>query len=282
MYNSEPEYTEAVVELISHTEGHLDEVTDTKDGEVTIGYGYTFGRNNNVELWTIAEIPLTATQLSVLRRVDAAETIEEKNLIAFSEFTRKITYDQARALLKHTCQKYEGPAEELQMPLSPERAAFVSIVYSQDFGDSLSSNMIDFYQAIRDGNRAEAWFQIRYKALGSSAPMFVYRKAKRRYLESQIFGLYDNPQMTDIQEASSVFKMFQRHRDEICDHESRFGKKINGENGHRNMIDEGNNDPHYRLLLNHFGLERIETISMSLESGKSVLLTNLRTCYLDT
>ncbi len=281
-YNTEQEHAEAVVELISRTEGHLDEATDTKDGEITIGYGYTFSRSNHVGLWTIAEIPLTAAELSVLRRVDMAKTIVEKNLIAFSDFTKKITHDQARALLRHTYQKYEGPAGELHMPLSPERAAFVSLAYNHGVEDFLSGRMADFCQAIRNGNRAEAWFQIRYNALGNSDPMFIYRKAKRRYLESQVFGLYDNPQIMDIQEASSVFRMLQRHRDEIYDHEGRFGEKINGENGHRNMIDEGNNDPNYRLVLNHFGLERIDTINMSLDAGKAILLTNLRTRYMDT
>ena len=49
------QYVDAVVNLISIIEGHLSVVTDLKDTKATIGYGYTFNRNDNVALWQASE-----------------------------------------------------------------------------------------------------------------------------------------------------------------------------------------------------------------------------------
>ncbi len=49
--------------------------------------------------------------------------------------------------------------------------------------------------AMWEGNRAEAWFQIRYtwkEGVGDQA-QFNNGWAKRHYLEAQMFGLYDDP-----------------------------------------------------------------------------------------
>lgn len=48
---NQQEYVNFVVNLISSAEGHLASVTDLGDGRRTIGYGYTFGRGNNLSLW---------------------------------------------------------------------------------------------------------------------------------------------------------------------------------------------------------------------------------------
>ncbi|CAG1021448.1 hypothetical protein MTYM_01011 [Methylococcales bacterium] len=45
-FQTPQEYIDTVVETISRLEDHLDKVTDLKDGKSTIGYGYTFERNN--------------------------------------------------------------------------------------------------------------------------------------------------------------------------------------------------------------------------------------------
>ena len=274
------EYVDAVVELISRVEGFRSQVYKLDDGEVTIGCGYTFGRSNNVALWTAAGITITPAELQVLQRIDNASTKEEKNRIAFSEFTRPITADEARALLKQTYPQYEGPANDINMPLSPERVAFVAVTYNRG-ARRVRETMRDFYQAIRDGDRAEAWFQIRYKSLGKE-DQYINGKAKARYLESQVFGLYDDSDNVTAEEAISVFKMLHRHRKEIYDHEARFGQKFDGSDGTRNMISEGNNDTNYRLVLGHFEMERIDTINQALDSGKTTLLADLRTRYQDS
>jgi len=56
------QYVNTVVDVISKTEGHLSQVTDLKDGMSTIGYGYTFERNDNIALWQAAGITLTTSE----------------------------------------------------------------------------------------------------------------------------------------------------------------------------------------------------------------------------
>ena len=274
---TQQEYTDAIIELITYIEGHETRVRDIGDTKATIGYGYTFNRSNNVVLWTAAGITLTATEWQVLQQIDSAPASQKTN-IALTQFTRQISHTEAQELLRQTYSRYEGPANELNMPLSPERVTFVSVTYNRGAG-RVRSTMSDFYQAIRNGDRAEAWFQIRYNALGNQNPTFVNGIAKRRYLESQIFGLYNDPDNVDAQETYSVFKMFQRHRTEIADHEARFGVRFDDINGTRNMINEGNNDVNYHLVFDYFELDRIETIRQSLNHGKSTLLADLRYRY---
>lgn len=278
-YTWQENYVDAIIELITGTEGHGSRVYIDNDGMASIGYGYTFNRNDNIALWTAAGITLTPAELQVLQQIDNAPSSQKTNM-AFTQFTRQITHDEAQELLRQTYTKYEGPAKDLNLPLSPERVAFVSVTYNRGAG-TVRRKMKDFYQAIRDGNRAEAWFQIRYNSLGNQNPTVVNGIAKRRYLESQIFGLYDDPDNINPQEAASVFKMFQRHRKEIYNHEARFGQKFDDSNGTRNMITEGNNTSNYQIVLNSFGLQRIDTINQALDSGKTVLLADLRTRYSD-
>ena len=57
-------------------------------------------------------------------------------------------------------------------------------------------------EAIRQGNRAEAWFEIRYRSNDpDQAAKIRSGIAKRRFMESQVFGLYDDPQEVSAAEA---------------------------------------------------------------------------------
>ncbi|HDG1710783.1 TPA: hypothetical protein PFE25_003979 [Kluyvera ascorbata] len=60
-------------------------------------------------------------------------------------------------------------------------------------------------EAIRQGNRAEAWFEIRYRSNKPNRPGESEDNragiAKRRFMESQVFGLYDDPQEVSAAEA---------------------------------------------------------------------------------
>lgn len=95
--------------------------------------------------------------------------------------------------------------------------------------------------AVRAGNRAEAWFEIRYGTNGgdSKGPGI----AKRRYVESQLFGLYDNPSSVSIDEAKKTFAMLLKHRSEILSYEGQYGIPPDGANATRDTISLANNDP---------------------------------------
>ena len=79
-------------------------------------------------------------------------------------------------------------------------------------------------EAIRQGNRAEAWFEIRYRSNDpDQAAKIRSCIAKRRFMESQVFGLYDNPQEVSAAEAKNIFRMLQNHRQKIMEYETEFG-----------------------------------------------------------
>lgn len=131
---TQPQYVNAVVELIAAIEGYAYKVYKLNDEMATIGYGYTFNRNNNVALWNAAGISLTQSELQVLQQIDSAATDAEKTSIAFIKFKRIITKNQAKALLRQAYPEYEGPANDLAMALSPERVAFVATTYNRGVG----------------------------------------------------------------------------------------------------------------------------------------------------
>jgi GH24 family phage-related lysozyme (muramidase) len=71
------------------------------------------------------------------------------------------------------------------IPESPERAILASLAWN-NAGKLLGNGL---KTALQTGNRAEAWFEIRYNSNGDKLGGI----AKRRYYESEVFGLTDNP-----------------------------------------------------------------------------------------
>jgi len=87
--------------------------------------------------------------------------------------------------------------------------------------------------AIQNNDRAEAWYEIRYNS-NSLAKDYITKGvidpkgidkglARRRYAESEIFGLYDDITNVSETDAKSVYRAFTRHRDYIKKYESAYG-----------------------------------------------------------
>lgn len=122
--------------------------------------------------------------------------------------------------------KWLGLPPDRELPDSRERIALVSLAFNSRTGprDLLGDNL---KKAILSGNRAEAWFEIRYQSnKGNDTGL-----AKRRYLESQLFGLYNDPANIGIEEALNVYQMLQRHRSTIAVKEALFGCSFDGQSG---------------------------------------------------
>jgi len=227
---SQQQYIDALVNQISSAEGHRTTATRPPgDPNVTIGYGYTFVRNNNLALWQAAGIDLTQEEISVLQSIDAAPA-SQRNTLA-TQFTRSLSQSEAIALLRQTYPEYEGPANTLGMPPSTERAAFVSVTYNRGVGAVLS-NMQPFFEAIQSSDCAEAWYQIRYNSNAlqnaSDPTKGANGIANRRYAESDLFGLYNSGDGSaatatpDTPEAKQVLAMYTAHRQDIERYEGRF------------------------------------------------------------
>jgi Ca2+-binding RTX toxin-like protein len=98
---------------------------------------------------------------------------------------------------------------------SRERAVLYSLSHNNPslLGNNLMAD-------ISNVDRAEAFFEIRYASNGGAG-----HQEKRRYVESQIFGVFDNANpisMDDVSavEALSAFKMWTRHEEKITTYDS--------------------------------------------------------------
>src|SRR5207302_1750654 len=78
-------------------------------------------------------------------------------------------------------------------------------------------------KALKAGNRAEAWYEIRFGS--NEAELDGY--AKRRYYEAQVFGLYNNPANVELPEAEQAYRMLTKHRSDILQYEKDFGTDPN-------------------------------------------------------
>lgn len=268
---SQEQYNTLTGDLIKLTESLHAHAQNVGDDRATIGYGYTFNRGNNVALWRDSGIALNPAQWRQLESIDAAAPADRTRLGL--QFDRTLNAEEADRLLSASLPEYERPIAGLNMPRSQERAALVSLVYNRGAG-SYNANMQPFRDAITAGDRAEAWFEMRYNAWGSNATAEAGLR-KRRVMESELFGLYNDPHNVTREEALSTYQMYQLHRERITGDESRWGVSVDGTPGQRNLIAEANRD--YATLL--AGRGQVQTLAQSLEPARTRLLADLRADY---
>lgn len=272
---TEQEYYDRLRIVVAGAEGLHARAQDVGDGMATIGYGYTFNRHNNADIWRASGIPLTQQEATALEAIDTAPAGNRTRLGL--AFPRVLTAAESEQLLRASMREYEGPADSLNMPRSEERVAIVSLTYNRGAGALMGNAARSIPEhpvidAIRDGNRAEAWFQMRYNCWGSANAQFEGGLRKRRFAEAEVFGLYDNPNNVSPQEARSVAQMYSLHRDEIDRVEQAHGVSIEGVHARRNRIAEANRD--YPALVREYG--NVQTITDSLEPARLTLLRQVR------
>ena len=284
---SQSEYDRKLRLVVVGAEGLHARAQNIGDRMATIGWGYTFNRNNNVAIWRESGIDLTQEQWRTLAAIDAAAPNAEKTRIGVT-FTRVLDAADSDRLLRASLSEYAGPADGLGMPLSDERVAVVSLAYNRGVGSLSGSQQRNVPEhpvldAIRSGNRAEAWFQMRYNCWGSDELDEQYPDAeskeaglrKRRFAEAEVFGLYDDPDNVTPQQARDVYQAFQLHRDEVERVEREFGITVEGEAARRNRVAQANRD--YPALVNEYG--HVSTIADALAPARTALLQDLRRQY---
>ena len=115
------------------------------------------------------------------------------------------------------------PNEVDKIPNSYERIALTSMAYNQDDTKPLLVKATGkLLTAMISNNRPEAWYEIRYQSNGDKLPGV----AKRRYYESQLFGLYDNANSVSEEEAKKVFAMYTKHRGKVKDYDDDYGRQV--------------------------------------------------------
>jgi hypothetical protein len=121
------------------------------------------------------------------------------------------TEANAEALLAYKLDQYfENSVPLSLLPESKERAAVMSQLYRLGTGGAPS-----MLQAIQDGNRAEAWYQIRYESNFDNMSGNYERVIK----ESDIFGLYDTAPNT--RNSKDIIRMARIHAEKIIVEENK-------------------------------------------------------------
>lgn len=256
--------------VIAETESLHRHAQDVGDGKATIGWGYTFNRNNNEAIWRASGISLTNDEWRQIRAIDAASGDADKTRLGLA-FGRQMSEADANQLLVASAAQYAVYADQLNMPLSREKLALTSVTYNRGVGAMQGHPLLD---AIDSGNRAEAWYQLRYNCWGSKADAEAGLR-KRRLVEAQVFGLYDDPARVTPEEAKQTMQMLTLHRDDIQKVEGRWGETLTGDAGTRDLRALANRD--YPAVTGEFG--QAPTIRQALEPARLVWLAELRKTY---
>lgn len=142
--------------------------------------------------------------------------------------TKKTTFDFAndteiKAVVNAVSSGFEGQVDTwlASIPDSKERAVLFSLAWNQKSGATalLGPNL---KSAIQNNHRAEAWYEIRYQSNGDALAGI----AKRRYFESEEFGLYQNPESVGVEEAKAVFQMYTKHQSTILTYDGSYGAQV--------------------------------------------------------
>ncbi len=137
---------------------------------------------------------------------------------------------------------------------SYERLALLSLTYNGSLGPKLRT-------AIQEGDRPEAWYQIRYQTNGGASRSGGI--AKRRYYESQIFSLYDirdSAGAVSDAEARSIDKMHKAHATAIDTYDTEFEKYVGKANTDYGSVALGDG--------------KVQNFRESLERSKNYVVTN--------
>lgn len=110
------------------------------------------------------------------------------------------------------------------IPDSRERVALVSLAWNNVVKPGDSQNL---RQAIQNGDRAEAWYEIRYSSNSASQAANIRDGiAKRRYYEADTFGLFDEETPDNDLDAKGAFRTYTRHRVQIDAYDAQFGAQV--------------------------------------------------------
>ncbi len=164
--------------------------------------------------------------------------------------------DEIQKVFDEVVELYENKVDTwlADIPHSSERAVLVSLAYH-----GILSNSPSLKKAMENGNRPEAWYEIRYNSNGGASPSGDV--AKRRYFESQIFGLY-NPGIDadniSVAESRGIYEMYSRYQGGILAEATRYSGEVANANRDFKIGDyqvqtlDESLDPAFQLLMNKY------------------------------
>jgi len=152
------------------------------------------------------------------------------------------------------------------IPDSREREALFSLCWN---GPNLLGPKLK--AAIEAGDRAEAWYEIRYNSNGNG----IAGLANRRYVEAETFGLFDTQGKATFAEALEAGQMLARHHETVLWYEDRYDPDQAGATKGMPGIDAiaGEMAPAIRTALKALGLSRnlvVEELLAATSGGGAV------------
>jgi len=184
------------------------------------------------------------------------------------------------------------------IPRSFERIALLSRAYNGVLlgtytqgpkkGQYIFSELRD---ALLDGNRAEAWYWMRYSGYKAKVNGKLVEWAglvKRRFAEAEFFGLYKDSNNINLTEAKMVYRMLQEHRSDIIRKEEDYGVAFDGVTLGTKKIKYGRTNPTYltplqaankeygQILSTYLQDQQVDTLETSLNPAMGKILDWLR------
>ncbi|WP_240481673.1 putative Ig domain-containing protein [Dechloromonas denitrificans] len=196
---------------------YLNITTDTKTRPV-IGYGYDLVANRGAAIndLTAIGVVLTETQRTALGALSDNTTGIPADLVGLalpSEAAATSLLNRAIAARDSAFNLFLT-RNGITLTDSRERAVLMSMWYQTPvYFRSKYGSITNMTQALIDGNRAEVWYQIRYKSAADGQGVI-----NRRYAESAYFGLYESGTVSE-NEAKSIFRTLSLHRKEMLDYD---------------------------------------------------------------
>jgi YD repeat-containing protein len=129
----------------------------------------------------------------------------------------------------------------------------------------LPSNLLS---ALNVGNRAQAWYEIRYQSNGNQLAGIAWR----RYYDSQLFGLFSNPANPSQAEVLQAYQMLTQNRQSIIAYEASYGvdPDSNAQALYKNQIAAAN------TMYNVTGTSSaVQTLAQAFAPAETVLLAML-------
>jgi hypothetical protein len=220
------------LDLLGNKIGTLDPNTGT----------YESGSINDL-LTRAGVAPLSAQDVSLISQ---AKSLKTKSRTTLDSIAKRFQLNLGNTVTAENILKLDLELREARLTaflaqnqvtigLSRERVALMSMYFNStpqfksgvEVGNNLIGNKL--LEALRTGNRAEAWFEIRYdtnaesKRTDAASQAVTKGIANRRVEESDIFGLYNGlgPGIPEA-EAKDVLRMYTVHRNEIQVYENQF------------------------------------------------------------
>jgi Ca2+-binding RTX toxin-like protein len=258
---------------------------DTRLDPTDPDYQKQLAKEKNYTARIITVINTYNTTSDIRRELDKimAERASDPDLQTYSHIVNRTTFSLTTDEIEQTYQNIIGTYEDTVSRLfgdttvlapSKERAALISMAYQ----GSIKSIRSKLQQAmVTDNNRAEAWYLIRYKAIGNHyGAEDGGGHAKRHYYESQVFGLYNDPANVTLAEAEQAYRMLTKHRTDILKYEKLYGTDPNGSTPEQEVkrIAAANLD--YDLTGT---ADQVQTLVQAFNAAKNTLIADLLSRY---